>query len=245
MGAGAPFPLSAPRKSMSGSREFTLEVLAEITARIDAGESKEAVLAEFSVGQQQFADLQQRWLAQIGRQVLLGQFELQRKYASEYQTHLARAQAKPAPPPAEPRAERPKPLFNKTMVGTPEMFAAAESVRAGSAGVAPRFEEPPAVAAPPAPVAPAFAAPAFAAPLASPLPPAPVVAAPAYGSPVHQPPYPVVQTPPPVVAPTPPPPAPTPAPPAMAGGAGPAMQEPSAAARPRAFAKTSFANSGF
>lgn len=240
--SAADFAPHIPEEKMTGSREFSLEVLAEVTARIDAGESKEAVLAEFQVGAPQFADLQQRWLAQVGHQVLRGQFDQQRRYAAEYQTHLVKAQAKLQATSARAADEppRPKPVFNKTMVGTPEMFAAAELGRVRPAAVEPRFDEPAFIPAPASPAAGAAPVPVPTAPVAAPplvqqaAPPL-VMAALAVGAP----------TPPPPASPLPPSPAPVMSASGTGASAGVTPQEGASAGRPRAFAKTSFASSGF
>jgi len=64
-----------------------LEQFAEVTARFDAGEDRQALLSELRLNREEFRAGQEHWLGEIGRQVLRNKFKLHRQYASAYHTY--------------------------------------------------------------------------------------------------------------------------------------------------------------
>ncbi len=168
--------------------------LAELTARLDAGEPREEILREVDLEESQFLDAQQRWLALIGNAVLRGEFELQRKYSAQYNSSFQRARGvrqeeeylgmrpivvspSAAPPSVAPPLASPPPVIAPPPLASPSPVVAP-----------PPSVSPPPVIAPP--------------PLASPPPviaPPPSVSPPQVVAPPVAPPQ--IVTPPPVLAP--------------------------------------------
>ncbi len=87
------------------SSDIPVERLAEVTARLDVGESRAAVLAELGIGMEEFRIAQEQWLAAIGHQVLRGDFKLQRQYSGEYLVQLELARRRLGTTPARDRED--------------------------------------------------------------------------------------------------------------------------------------------
>lgn len=160
--------------------------LAEITARLDAGEPRSAILNELGVLPEELLEAQERWLAAIGHQVLQGDFKLQRQYSSEYlvQLELARRRlsGRTNTPPVQNEMEPPRAPAAKAPAFEPPL--AAPIVQPSFALQGPPAVQPAPVAHPPAFIQPP---PVFQpAPVAQPpavVPPPPVVQPPVVARP--------------------------------------------------------------